>query len=359
MTDNPVLSDKHGDSLKGTDHSDKEESRSDYRSTDSPDSVQSQGTKPSISQAAPTSDVKTEDSTIHSGGSQDQPNESKSLTELGKVERINVRLATGVFLTGLLGAIIIFLQLCEMKKANESAAESARAATVQANLARNAADESKRLNEEAANRAERATAATENAARSMASQAEASSKAANSTERVASAAKRSAEAAEKSFSIGERPYVAYKQAKIKDLATDRRPSVDIIFDNSGRTPGLNSTIRCYAKYRPFSEGTKLGEVTYPPPPDLSVQTIQPGCCTLNNVPLVVYDRLVSDFGEDTAKGIINSVIEEVQNKKVRLFIYGVVEYDDGASKHHTLKFCVRYDRDNDSFPNCPDHNGSN
>lgn len=53
-----------------------------------------------------------------------------------------------------------------------------------------------------------------------------------------------------------------------------------------------------------------------------------------------------------------AIVEIIKSKQVWFMLYGIVEYDDGAGRHHTLKFCQYYDADASDFKICGEHNES-
>lgn len=308
--------------MKGKDQRDGEKESGDNRSPDTPDPVKAECAKPSIPKTASASDVKTEDSAVHEGIGQDQATQSQTLAELGKVERINIRLATGVFLTGVVGAVLISLQLCEMKRANEStrtlvdaAKIQADSAKTQADLARNAADESKRLNEETAHRAERATNATENAARSMAVQADASSKSANSGEKLASATERTARIAQDAL----RPVIGFRH---DTNVLDKELRFTLFIQNRGAR-----ATKFVFNYCPLI-GTE-------PNPSHTIEDCKVAGKVLS-VPGLVLP------GVDYPIGIqLEERVEDIRQRKGYLFIIGTIDYDDFGVKRG-VPVCLVY-----------------
>jgi len=204
-----------------------------------------------------------------------------------------------------------------------------------------ALDETKRVNRESADRAERALKAAEEEANASAIQSETSRTSAR-------AAEASAKIAAQSFNIGERPYIATRAIEANNFAAGQRPTITIQFDNSGKTPALNSRVRSYSAIRAEK---KLGAVTYPAVPSLSTSIVQSGCC---------HKQIIPAFAVDLPQEAINALIEAIKQRQVWFFVYGIADYDDGAGKRHTLLFCQYYNADLDGlFSYCGEHNSSN
>ena len=204
-----------------------------------------------------------------------------------------------------------------------------------------ALEETKRINQESADRAERATRATEN-------QADASVIQAETSRASARAAEQSALAATQSLAVGERPYIATKAVEFRNFEEGKKPSIAVFFDNTGKTPGLNASMRTYSAIR---GERKLGEVKYPPVESVSTSVIQPGCC---------HRQVINAFNRDLPQEVVNAMIQAIKDGKLWLYVYGIADYEDGVGKHHTLKFCRYYDlRNAGEFTYCAEHNNSN
>lgn len=187
---------------------------------------------------------------------------------------------------------------------------------------------------------------TRKAANAAVTQANASLTQSKTSQVSARAAQQSAAIAEQAFTIGERPYMSVKQIKVTDFEKGKSPSTEIIFTNSGKTPALNVRCRSYSTGR---TERRLGEVTYPEVGNVSEGVVE----TQGSVKQLL--TAMSGFAQD-AKDI---GIEETKQERIWFFVYGLVDYDDGASRHHTLKFCFVYNAKISDMEICEEHNASN
>jgi hypothetical protein len=163
----------------------------------------------------------------------------------------------------------------------------------------------------------------------------------------ATAAEQSANVASQSFTVGERPYIAINHIKLEGLRNNMNPNVELSFENSGKTPALNVRARSYTDFR---HDVRLGEVDYPGVPLLSSAFVQAGHSFRQFFPI---------FAADLKPDNVMKLIDAINHKQLWLFVYGIVEYDDGAVRHHTLKFCQIYAVDLSEFHVCTEHNTSN
>lgn len=215
-----------------------------------------------------------------------------------------------------------------------------------ASIANQQADDARKANEEMLNKAERLTHANEELVKTATTQANASMSQANTSDVSARAAEKSAAIAEQAFTIGERPYMAVKQIKVNDFEKGKSPTVELVFSNSGKTPALNVHCRAYSTGR---TERRLGAVKYPEVSNLSEGIVE----TQGSVkePLIV----MSEFSQEAK----DTAIEAVKKKQIWIFVYGIVDYDDGAGRHHVLKFCHVYNAESGDMEICEEHNTSN
>jgi multidrug efflux pump subunit AcrA (membrane-fusion protein) len=188
-------------------------------------------------------------------------------------------------------------------------------------------------------------AETQKAVKAAEKQAGASLSQAKTSQLSADAAQKSASIAERAFTIGERPYIAVREIKLIDFEEGKQPTVEIYFINKGKTPALNTRFRSYIGGRNLR---RLGEANYPPPEILSQ----------GNVESEVSVKQLLNVLTKVAQTQRDSDIRAVKDGKIWLFVWGIVEYADGAGVQHVLKFCQFYDPATRQLTFCDEHNTS-
>jgi hypothetical protein len=216
-----------------------------------------------------------------------------------------------------------------------------------ANTTNRQAEDAHKANVEMLNKAERLTHANEELVKTATKQANASLRQAKTSQVSASAAQQSANAAAKTFSIGERPYIAVKEMSLTNLAVNQRPTTMTIFENAGRTPALNAQFRTCIQAR----GEPL-----PNPPVCATKNDRPASPVF--MPAGGVWRMIVPFADTATEGDV----QYIKSGKSTIYVWGSVEYDDGVGKRHVLKYCAFYNPNNpgvDQFTACTYGNESN
>lgn len=200
-----------------------------------------------------------------------------------------------------------------------------------ANASQSVAEQNKDLVKHAG---EQANASQTQAAASV-TQAEAARQSARATELTAGIT-------QKSFYIGERPYVWVREMTMSGLAAGQQPKIEVVFENAGRTPALNflQQTEFAPSPQPLADILGYGQVTTSPSQGFIPAGGAISKTHTNPIP------------------IDESDVERINSGKVFLYFYGIATYDDGSGQKHTLKFCGLYVPSRNTFQSCSFYNST-
>ncbi|HKC65467.1 MAG TPA: hypothetical protein VKB86_17630 [Pyrinomonadaceae bacterium] len=189
---------------------------------------------------------------------------------------------------------------------------------------------------------ERIVGAAETQANASLAQAETAKQSVGFAASSARAALQTAQTASQSFVIGERPYVWVKELHLNDLIAGKRPSVEVIFENAGRTPALNflQQTQFAPTNQPLTDIVGYGQTKTAPS-----QGFIPAGGTISKT-------------QTNPIPIDKSDVDAIESGRVLLYFYGIASYDDGIGKKHTLKFCGLYVPSRNTFQACSFYNST-
>jgi hypothetical protein len=196
--------------------------------------------------------------------------------------------------------------------------------------------------------------ASENTATHFKGIAEATNKQANASQTLANASGAQVKAAEgavaatlkgvdvatQSMKVGNRAYVAIRQADLSTLLKDvDTAKVTVFFENRGGTPARNVRTRLYSNFLPAE------------PSELKFEQFRGGQSTAFLLP---GGYVTNDIQTQTVNASQRAILFQ---RGYRLYIWGDVEYDDVFGKHWRTQFCA-YNRDLATvrFTACANHN---
>jgi hypothetical protein len=172
-------------------------------------------------------------------------------------------------------------------------------------------------------------------------QTEASKLSAISARSSSDAANRAVQISEKSLKSVERAYIAIKEVKIRKLEAGQKASLEIVIENAGKMPALNSMALGSFKFIPSS--MLIRDLSHKDLLSLKLsQAFIPTGFRYSLFPVSPHELTASDM-------------DEINKGKVVLYVYGIVSYDS-AIGHHATRFCEFYDPKEKLFFQCDFHN---
>jgi hypothetical protein len=153
-------------------------------------------------------------------------------------------------------------------------------------------------------------------------------------------ATKSAGYAKDNVRVGLRAYLGVQTMNFGKITEGERTKVEVIIENTGRTPAMNVTLTSRLDYRDSDISDDPDYRTQPEPE--SKLSILSGF----SHPAIV-------FGE---RGLFKNEVEDLVNQKTRFYSYGVIQYDDVFGERHTTKYCGWYNFEKTSFTSCRNHN---
>lgn len=148
--------------------------------------------------------------------------------------------------------------------------------------------------------------------------------------------------------IENRAYVNIKSGSlVTALKAGEYPSVSLVVENGGHTPARRTAMRVFVESRDASapEPDPLPGVRFDqldPGRPYSI-TIVPPNITLNTT--VVGTTAMTE-----------ELINAINQRKIRLYVWGVMEYDDVFGRHHKSQFCGAVHPGTVAFDNCAQGN---
>lgn len=145
--------------------------------------------------------------------------------------------------------------------------------------------------------------------------------------------------AEKSFRQEQRAWVGVQDAVPGDFSDTQALGVTIVFFNSGRTPARN--VQTSVRYE-----LSLTPIAGPPPSEVSKLTFHPGSSI---APQGKYNQRIGGggmVGEPYVPSQISGVADliskfhEIKGKKLILYYFGILKYDDISGNHRETQYCV-------------------
>jgi hypothetical protein len=135
--------------------------------------------------------------------------------------------------------------------------------------------------------------------------------------------------------------------------------VTVVFFNSGRTPASNVQSAAGFKISPSA-------ISGPSPEDINQLTFRPGQSIAPQgrfseaLRVILPSGDISTPGERKGLQDVISRFQLIKAKKVVLYIYGILKYDDAFGKHRTTNFCIfMADPDTKRFGFCDNFNDLN
>jgi hypothetical protein len=122
----------------------------------------------------------------------------------------------------------------------------------------------------------------------------------------------------------QRAWVGAVRPLAPELKTGVKTHFGITLMNTGKTPARKAI--SYVVARSVKEGESL-TISYPnPPPQKSVTILSP------QMPMTTYDpNMTRTFTHDE--------VEDIKNKRVTVYLFGKVSYEDVSKQAHCLTFC--------------------
>lgn len=144
--------------------------------------------------------------------------------------------------------------------------------------------------------------------------------------------------------IENRAYVNIKSGSlVTALKAGERPSASIVIENAGHTPARHTVMRVMIESRDASApepepmtAARLDGITTSQPQSI---TIVPPNNTLN---MTVQSPTV----------LTEELINAVNQGRIRLYVWGIMEYDDVFGRHHKSQFCGAAKPGTIAFDNC-------
>ena len=139
------------------------------------------------------------------------------------------------------------------------------------------------------------------------------------------------------FTLGERPWVIVQNANYKDFKVGDKPIAVIVFINTGRTPARNVRTIGHIALR------------YEPAPN-PIPYNSPNCYDSNSV--IGPNNVMSLLLQTNGPLLNEEDLKAVNEKKLRLYIWGCVDYDDIFSNHYKTNFLLVNKPGTDNFDFC-------
>jgi hypothetical protein len=232
-------------------------------------------------------------------------------------------------------------QLESMNSSSQQTQDLINATRETANASQSVAEQNKELVRHAGEQA----AASQAQANVSIVQAETGKQAAIAAQTSARATELGADIAQKSFYIGERPYVAVSDMNLLNFTPGQTPSVEVMYENTGRTPALEFLHQALivSVPQPLADIAGYGPVVTRP----SKGFIAAG---QSKRQVITNPSAIPIGGND---------VELIKSGKLLLYVYGMATYKDGIGKPHMLQFCGLYLPGRNVFQACPFYNSTN
>ncbi len=129
----------------------------------------------------------------------------------------------------------------------------------------------------------------------------------------------------KAYRMSERAWVSVKEIFLKDIEIGKAPSGHTRIFNSGHSPALQSRVASFIDFGPINV-----------PPDSFPKERNNADDSLTTIgPDVTQIASVKMKGELTQE-----LFDLLNEKKIRIYVYGRITYDDIFKKSHTTDFCM-------------------
>jgi hypothetical protein len=137
----------------------------------------------------------------------------------------------------------------------------------------------------------------------------------------------------------ERPYIGIKELQVINFAAGQKPAVQLVWQNFGRTPAFNVSLKAYMDILPaFPKKPEYREIPGMP---------------ISEIFIPVGKEEYQSFG-----GIELPAphFEAVQRGTLTAYIYGIGRYDDSLKRPHSVRFCFYYRPEAAMWSRCAQHN---